>query len=287
LVLVLIEPSSAGIFGRLFHRDPDWDTLRVTWGINIASDNVFTKMPLKIKKALEKGYIKEKTGASCSGKFLGERYVKSVGNGIAVLYDHNGYIAGLQAYFPVPNKTDATPSIYEKNSMFIQDEVRSNKSYVLTAYFVDPDIICTTGRSKSDYDTQKAGNALYIQNGLNPLKDYIKVPLYENETIANKWFKGSCFTSMGSHYWHDISKDMSCDKLLPVFLVFNSGKLTGFGWAIQDKVQSSPQFEHPEKDNLGRFFDPKPSCVKDLYTRGSGLTMMHVFMNSKPWNLIC
>uniref|UniRef100_T1J4X8 Uncharacterized protein n=1 Tax=Strigamia maritima TaxID=126957 RepID=T1J4X8_STRMM len=280
VLCIVAEPTLGGIFGRLFHSDPEWNTLRVTWGVNLASENVFTKIPLKVKKATnDKGYIKDSTRSSCSGKFLGDRYVQPKKPGIALLYDHSGYFVGLQTYFP--------KSALQKSSLYIEDNVSGNNSNVLTAYFVDPDIICTTGRTKSQYEAQKIGNALYIQNGSNPLRDYIKVPLYENETVSNHWYKGSCFTSMGVHYWYNISKDMNCDNLLPLFLVFNHGKLTGFGWAIQDKIPNNVHFEYPDKDNLKRFFDSTPRCLKDIYTRGSGLSMMHVYMNSKPWNLLC
>ena len=53
----------------------------------------------------------------------------------------------------------------------------------------------------------------------------------------------------GQHYWYDISANMKCENFFPVFLLYNSKKLTGFGWAMQGDVKS-PRVEHPTPDRL-------------------------------------
>ena len=49
-----------------------------------------------------------------------------------------------------------------------------------TAYFVDPYIICTKGRTQSDFDRDGTGYALYFQVGPTPLQIQA-TPLTENE----------------------------------------------------------------------------------------------------------
>jgi len=53
------------------------------------------------------------------------------------------------------------------------------------------------------------------------------------------------------HYWYDISKDMSCDDTFPVFLLYNGGRLNGFGWAFNPDIKGTSWFEHPTKDQFG------------------------------------
>ncbi len=42
---------------------------------------------------------------------------------------------------------------------------------------------------------------------------------------------------------------MSCDDSFPVFLLYNSGKLTGFGWAMIADL-NNPRVEHPTPDEF-------------------------------------
>ena len=57
-------------------------------------------------------------------------------------------------------------------------------------------------------------------------------------------------SSPGRHYWYDISADMDCDDFYPMFLLYNSGHLTGFGWVAQGNA-ASPRYEHPPPKKLG------------------------------------
>ena len=45
-----------------------------------------------------------------------------------------------------------------------------------TAYFVEPEVICSTGRTQSEFDVEGTGNCLLFQNGPST-HDLIKVPL--------------------------------------------------------------------------------------------------------------
>lgn len=42
---------------------------------------------------------------------------------------------------------------------------------------------------------------------------------------------------------------MKCEDFFPVFLLYNSGKLTGFGWAVEADIKSS-RVEHPTPDKF-------------------------------------
>ena len=50
----------------------------------------------------------------------------------------------------------------------------------------------------------------------------------------------------GVHYWYDISLEMHCDQVQPVFLLYDqaSQRLKAFGWATLANITSS-FWEHP------------------------------------------
>lgn len=50
--------------------------------------------------------------------------------------------------------------------------------------------------------------------------------------------------SPGKHFWYDLRVDLDCNKAFPVFLLYNGGELTGFGWTMLTNL-TSPRYEHP------------------------------------------
>ncbi|CAF5082430.1 unnamed protein product, partial [Rotaria sp. Silwood1] len=64
--------------------------------------------------------------------------------------------------------------------MFTRDTIVGIDIYVLTAYFVDPRTICQSGRDASHLKHEGTGTGLWLQNGSNPIRDSIEMPLYEN-----------------------------------------------------------------------------------------------------------
>ena len=59
------------------------------------------------------------------------------------------------------------------------------------------------------------------------------------------------------HYWYNLSKSMSCDKMFPMFLLYNSGRLNAFRWAFDPKYDSSSLWEHPKPSQ----FAVSPSLI--------------------------
>ena len=54
----------------------------------------------------------------------------------------------------------------------------------------------------------------------------------------------------GKHYWYDVKEDMDCETFFPVFLLYNGGKLNGFGWAMMEDLPSD-HYEHPGVNVIG------------------------------------
>jgi len=186
----------------------DWDDLRVTWSANPFSSWGFDPMPRTSTGAMKDFVLKDDQCAQGS-KFVGKRYWYKQDPAVILLYDKNGYIAGIQTAIP---KSKLTPSPYLSNHPYVDD----GDFWTVTAYFVDPSTICTTGRTAQQFKDQGTGTGLWLQNGTNPTRDLIQIPLQESEIQKTNWKFGKCFYTMGNHYWYNPTKDMDCGKFYSI-----------------------------------------------------------------------
>jgi hypothetical protein len=86
---------------------------------------------------------------------------------------------------------------FPAQKMFNHDTIEGIDVLILTAYFVDPSTICTSGRDAARLKKEGTGTGVWLQNGTNPIGDSFQVPLYETAMNTTKWVKGACFPSMG------------------------------------------------------------------------------------------
>ena len=70
---------------------------------------------------------------------------------------------------------------------------RENDSYVVTAYFKDPSLICS---HRYDSEAKYFGDRLLIQKS-SKANGFVQVPLLERGLLGGMWTKGECFWSMG------------------------------------------------------------------------------------------
>ncbi|XP_074660042.1 uncharacterized protein LOC141912629 [Tubulanus polymorphus] len=276
VIVGLVAGSNGFFFG---HRNPDWDNLKVTWGINPLTS--FKSQPRTIDDAKSEGYTTT-DGDACKsdGAYRGVRYIMNGDPALMLLFDKNGFIAGIQSGVP-KNSDPVFPSPQLKFKGMLVEE---SDKYTQTFYFTHPDTICSTGRTRADYDRDGTGKTLFMQMGPNPSTDLKQIPYLQADMDKTQWTKGKCFISMGMHYWYDISTDMNCDNFLPAFILYNKGRLNGFGFAFNTDIKSS-RYEHPSSLVFGRFLKPVPQC---LYDRAkNGFTTMHVYLDSWPQLNMC
>ncbi|XP_012944492.1 uncharacterized protein LOC101862243 [Aplysia californica] len=247
-----------------------WNNLKVTWGLNPFSSSTFVGMPRTETQAISQGF-KKISSCSTTGTFRGNRYVKGNDYAVVLLYDVKGYIAGIQASIP-GNQTDGFPK-HRSDKIFVKDGDR----YTITAYFVDPSTICTTGRSAAQFSSHGTGTNLYIQKDENPEASTMIPHQETNVKKVSEWTEGKCFLTMGKHYWHSLTKDknMDCNKMLPVFLLYNGGELNGFGWAMNTNL-GSPRYEHPTKTSIPSFMHTVPTCLLNA----QHLSTMHIYFTT-------
>ncbi|CAG0897811.1 unnamed protein product [Darwinula stevensoni] len=264
--------------------------MSVTWGLNPFDPGVFDAMPLRSSDAEAEGWRRVDEAELCDGgQFRGIRYALDGDLAAILIFDQNGIIAGYQTAITVEESTaNGNTFPFGEKSIFRQDVIDDVDVYALTAYFIDPGRICE-GRTDEEFETEGTGTGLYLQIGEDPTdpdQGHWLQNLFEEDMPNNpEWVFGACFFSMGNHYWLNIASDMDCDDFFPVFLLFNNGKLTAFGWGIHGYYES-PRFEHPPSFSLGMFLDPVPNCLVEV-TDTIGVSTMHIYFNSDPLDLLC
>lgn len=269
VVLLLLTSALVGLI-----KSSEWDGLRVKWDKNIFSSYTYASMPRTVADAISEGFTKI-DDCNPNAAWRGARYIKNNDHALCLLYDVNGYIAGIQTGVP-KNQNNSYP-----NPTLRPPFVDDGERWVVTAYFTDPSKICTTGRSASQFQIEGTGTNLYIQNGSLP-GGVILIPKNEDDIKGTKWTEGECFYTMGKHYWYDLHDDMSCGSIFPAFLLYNSGELNGFGWAMTTYIVSD-RYEHPPPASYSWFMNPPPKC---LDTAGT-MTTQHIYLQDSIFNLLC
>jgi len=226
-----------------------WDALRVTWNINPLKGFDYMPRQLSENKDFE---FKDDLCATGNGKLIGQRYWNKQDPTVQLLFDKNGFIAGIQSTVP---KSKFTPFEYLKDKSYIDD----GDYWTLTAYLIDPSLICGAGRTKEEFEKSGTGTGLWIQMGPNAVTDSYHVPDLEKDIKGSIWGSGKCFPTMGQHYWFNVTKNMGSDKFVPNCLLYTSGKLNAFCFATNGNFNSTRyDYPHPKNTDIAHFLNPLP-----------------------------
>ena len=240
---------------------PRWDGLKLRFGI-------FKDMPRTETSARDQGFT-QLTECDENPRFRGKQYTKDNDTMIILLFDVNGYIAGIQT-----GVQKGLSNGFPKNDIqppFIED----GEYFKLTAYFIDPTIICRRGRSGGQFQNQGTGSDLFIQNGNNPEEDILEI---EHSEANTTWAKGLCFPKMGFHYFKDLREDMQCDTFFPVATLYYNGLLTGFVWSFGAILNSTViDLEYPEPEFFKELMQTVPTCLQTLRR-----STLHVYLEGTP-----
>ena len=97
------------------------------------------------------------------------------------MFDPQGNVVGIQIIFP---------DTFNIAKGWEQSHVREGNTFVMTAYFTDPNNVCSGNRvAPKGY----IGDNLYLVMNNGP----VKIPLKESDIGETKWTKGTCFYGMG------------------------------------------------------------------------------------------
>lgn len=173
---------------------------------------------------------------------------------------------------------------FEGSIWYRSDNILGEDSYVTTAYFVDPSIICDGGRDQATFDVDGTGDRLWFQNGPT-MGDIHEAPLTTDDADdGGVWYKHFCFINMGRHYFqlnHD--ENQSCDGLVPIQLMYSGGVMNGFVWQHPAGVQGD-RWEKVTDWALEHIVETPPNCLFD-FVDGDGVMTMHVYLRN--WKTLC
>jgi len=279
IFLLMVSASQASIIGLLTHK---WEALRVSWYGNptkwhlppLNRGPAFDPMPRQLSE-IKTWEVRDDLCATGGGKLVGQRYWLKKDPVLNLLFDKNGYIAGVTTSIP---KSKFTPPAALKDKNYQDD----GDYWTLAAYFIDPKLICGAGRTKEEFEKTGTGSGLYIQTGPNAATDYYFAPAEESDIKKSMWGSGKCFPTMGQHYWFNITKDMPCTNIVPNCILYTHGKLDAFCFAINGDFESD-RYDNPKptNDKIKLFMEPLPSC---FYTEPSYkiLSTLHVYFSDNP-----
>jgi len=244
----------------------------------------FQRLPLTESDAVAEGFRKISTDCSNNGLFSGNRYLQDNNTAVIVLYDSQGYVAGIQNAYS-KSFVDSNNIAYRFGSEpFVQDSIDGEDYYVLTAYFVNPDVICDSGRTQEEFERSPVGTELNLVGGTLIQSDSM-IPNNETDVGGTLWTKGHCFPAMGDHFWYNMRTDMDCSQeFFPAFVLYDKNELTGFGFTVPGYFENYE--EHAPTEALPQFINPVPQCLVDL-SEAYGLTSLHVYFEERPAFISC
>ncbi|KAH7937430.1 hypothetical protein HPB49_012187 [Dermacentor silvarum] len=252
----------------------------VTWGMRNWKASAFAQMPLTAKQAEEMGFVQ--LNSQCAGTFYGFRFMKDNDPSVVLLYDVNGVISGLQSGFHVEN------SRMHPRAGYIMDTVAGRDIQFLTVYFLPPELICARGRSLRELEEEGVGSNVYLQRETEALSRLVSAPRYDDDLRNSLWVREACYPGMGRHYFWNITEDMACEHLFPVYVTFFRGEIVSFGFLHSLAPPSSGRFERVIKENIGTYLHRPPKCLeKELAAPGTRFSSLHVYLVSKPWEVTC
>nr|XP_022338086.1 uncharacterized protein LOC111133747 [Crassostrea virginica]XP_022338087.1 uncharacterized protein LOC111133747 [Crassostrea virginica] len=276
------SPELSNLVLPLEGRSPKWNDLRITWDYNSTSSNLmgnpsaFAHLPLKESDAIIDGFMLL-TDCTGSVNFVGRRYWRSNDPALVLIYDSKGLIAGIQTGIP-----DNLPNGYPTRNLKPRPFVLEGNILFVTAYFMEPSKICSSTRTETQVISEGIGTGLYFQNGPNPVTDAVSVPLDESAIQQTLWGQGKCVPRLGQQYKYNVRKDMYCEEMAPLHLMYDRGHLVAFSWFFISDVQS-PVFEKIPQTLYSRIFQTVPDC---LYTMGQ-VTSLHIFLTDRYNEVSC
>ncbi|XP_052797996.1 uncharacterized protein LOC128230050 [Mya arenaria] len=213
-----------------------WEHVTVRYG-------VWEDLPVLQSAAFQRGY--RRLNDVCKTDYYhGFMFSRGDNTKAMPIYDLNGALAGVQSRFRLPigqrgynsqNETISLPPVEVMPPVLKAfSDGRGSQHYTVTAYFNHPSLICSPLVSPGVLP----GRGLYIQMGFNPARHFLSVPLHDRD-LSPLWVRGSCLPQMGTHYFSNLSRALPCEKLYPLFLMYNwEGQLAAFGWLFQGRPYS-------------------------------------------------
>ncbi|XP_048748025.2 uncharacterized protein LOC125660234 [Ostrea edulis] len=260
----------------LFKHRPEWDALRVRWGLNLFNENNFRGLPRRESDAHDARYVL--LSDECRATETPHPSTPTSAPPATETPHPSTPTAALPATeTPHPSTTSNTPyPITEDHGISVNSSQRKLKRplhypYVedgdfifFTVYFIEPERICSREHARfvDDFEHWGTGSGLFIQNGTDA-GSYIQIPRDEVELRHEHWKAEKCFWTLGRIFSYNFHDDQDCQSQFPLLLNYNHGRLTGFSllWKLDF---SSCNLEHPDKGLLRFMFEKVPKCYYEM-----------------------
>jgi len=220
------------------------------------------------------------------GDFYGFQYVHPDDSGVALLYDVNGFVGGVQALLPHDElMVDGGTTEWGEIPMYQNQTIDGVTYFIVTVYFVRPDALCE--QNENDDGNIGANSQVYFQNGrgIENLKIAYK---HRDEATDNGWTVNNCVRGMGWHNFFEVERyaDHDCNRMQPTCILYNEiGEMFGF-CLIFPGTGTSPRYEHPNALAIRAVLGETPQCLVDQ-VNDIGATTIHFYFNNAPWNVGC
>uniref|UniRef100_A0A7S0ZLZ6 DOMON domain-containing protein n=1 Tax=Noctiluca scintillans TaxID=2966 RepID=A0A7S0ZLZ6_NOCSC len=197
-------------------------------------------MPLDVTSAVQDGWALVGGTASCD-TFYGHRYQLDGRLTPTLLFDNTGVLAGMQVLtntstFPLYPDTNLKAPLVQ----LIEDDLTA-----MTFYLMDPGKLCSA--VAADHTEGSIGDRLWVRTDLtcNTAACFDVISLEEYDGMLDglssyQYAKGGCAPGMGTHYWGNISADVSCEDTGTLFLMYDRSKLVAFGIAYNGQDMQVP-----------------------------------------------
>jgi len=292
--LALFAPLTQGASSRIFGGGQNWYNFITTFNINPFSSEGFYNQPRTVDEAKEAGFtfVVDDCSQTRDMKYGGFKYAPPTAEGgvpeFIMIYDVNGFIAGMHSVIPKP-AADESIFEFDKSLWYRSDWSLGFETYVTTAYFVDPEGICTGGRDQESFETEGTGNVLAFEHG----DELHWAPLTGPEADESEfWNKHKCFVNMGRHYFnlgHDVDAEVcNADGPLPftpIQLLYSGGVMNGFVWQhAANPSNVNKRWENVDPSALSALIDGVPKCLYDFADK-YGVVTQHVYFRN--WKTTC
>jgi len=260
-----------------------WDDLRVTWGPSPIG--AYNRLPRNTVDAAKDGWLKVSETCENGGRFSGFQYIYPADDGVALLFDTRGFVAGIQSMVPQSEiLVEGSKTNYAKIPMYRNYTLNGKTYFAITAYFIHPTIICSGGNGNGNIG---AKSQIYFQNG--PTDNHLKIaPKNRTEAELQGWTRNQCIPGMGWHNFFEVEKytPTDCSEIQPTCILYNEfNEMHGFCLSFGG-MSTSPRYEHPNSAGIEAVLGNAPQCLLDQ-TDLIGATTIHVYFHNNPWFVGC
>ncbi|XP_050666090.1 uncharacterized protein LOC126966175 [Leptidea sinapis] len=217
----------------------------------------------------------------------------TAGRYVCPLFHKTGFVAGLQIGFPVDDFKSPTISPEKRLVRWhapATDTEPARDYWTATQYYVsEASLKAGAGPQVENGDTLQDGG-VWVKDLEGQL---IRIPSTEAELSKTLFKKQNCYPKMGTHYHWNMTREKSCDELLPWFPLVTNHDLIGVGFQIFGSLPEVPKNQRDwfEKYVGGRrsveaVIPDAPECYLDLIEQYP-MVSLHVYYINEPWTIKC